>query len=95
MGNRILIDLGEGGFLSERVEEAVHMRFEGGRLLRVVGGDLKEKKARDGLEHVQWRKAMGEALRGAWWGGGGAGRWAGLGGRGGAGRGWPQPGGVV
>lgn len=38
VGNRILIDLGEGGFLSERVEEAVHMRFEGGRLLRVVGG---------------------------------------------------------
>lgn len=32
VGNRTLIDLGEGGFLSERVEEAVHMRFEGGRL---------------------------------------------------------------
>ena len=32
VGNSLLIDLGEGGFLSERVEEAVRMRFKGGRL---------------------------------------------------------------
>lgn len=50
---------------------------------------MKEKKLVDGLEHVQWQKAMREALRGAWWGGGGAGRWAGLGG--GAGRGGGGP----
>lgn len=57
----------------------------------MVGGDSEGRKLVDGLEHVQWRKALRRRGVGAWRDGGGAGRWEGPTG---AGRGGSREGGV-